>query len=99
MTTRVHECLEGPVVVARCQDGNSKIVVRQERAWFWKVARQPNALRRRHEELIPLALRPRRIGICGRRQAPETTGIFVGARVEVGAELFDQTYLLIVSHI
>ena len=99
MTTRVNKCLEGAVVVARCQDGNSKVVVRQERARFWKVARQPNALRRCHEELIPLALRPRRIGIGGRRQAPKTTGVFGGARVEMGAELFDQTYLLIVSHI
>ena len=99
MTTRVHECLEGSVVVTRCQDGNSKVVVRQKRARFWKVAGQPNALWRRHEELIPLALRPCRIRIGGGRQASETTGVFVGARVEVGAELFDQTYLLIVSHI
>jgi hypothetical protein len=99
MTTRVHECFEGPVLIARCQDGNSKIVVRNERARFWKVTRHSNALRRRHEELIPLTLRPRRIGKGGRRQASETTGVFVGARIEMGAELFDQTYLLFVLHI
>ena len=98
VAARVDERPELAVLVAGREDRDAEVVVGQERAGLGEVERQPDALRCTAEELDALALGENRVRVVGRRQPPQSAGVDGRAGVEVGAQLLDQSDLLVVAH-